>query len=1738
MNNNKVRVVLCARRGVLLFLLVLQALSCKAYATLTVTPSTWNIVGLDSNTPASGPNRFPVGAKVCSDILATNVDVTFTWDSANSNVNLTSGTANPYTIPSISAGGCAEAYFEVEVTQISASYDTSRRYHITAGGVSTPTPRELYVEHLVSQARNYITDIKLNGASIPAGGSLNVVVGNTYTIELLGGTATQGYNQFEMFLNFPNSIFQVVSVSTTYSADDGPYVSSPNDKIYADACQWENDPNSPNYRACSYDYKAGGSNVVTTYTVKIIGGGGTSQNLTALLYDFSGSSFHYNSDQSTGARILNVIDPSTVTISKNFSPDPATINGISALTFTLTNPNPGTVSGVNFTDTFPVSPGAMVVANPPSATTTGCGTPTFAPTAGAASISFSNGTISGNSSCTVKVNVTTPSTGTYTNTSDHVFVNTVDTGSFATDTLTVNNNPPPGTGLCGNTMASWDFPTGFTVTAPVATVANVTASAASGAGVTPIDSTANYSGTTHSWGANGSIATGGTLTTTNNDYFEFSLDTTNYTTVYVHFWAERKINNSPKGVAVYYGTSTGNPETGTSIYDNATVLAANTTWYEFGAADSLSIPVTSATTYVRIYFYNSGNTNPGSDAYMDDVMFTGCNAGNQPTITKAFSPDPVAVNGISTLTFTLTNPNAAQLTGAKFTDTLPSGLEVDATPSASTTCTGSPTWTPAAAATTLEFGQTTGGNIPASGSCTASVNVKSTTSGPHNNVSGFISTTETGTNKNSLASATLTAVLPPSIAKGFAPDPILPNGVSTLTFTITNPNQNNSLSGIAFSDTFPTSPGSMVVAATPNGSTSGCGTPTFSPVAGAGSISFSAGTIAAGGTCTVSVDITAPVTGTYNNTSGNVSHDINAQTVNGNTASDSLTVKPASPGISLLKQVSPSATGPWTSFLALATGGNVYYKFTIENIGDVPLNPVSVSDPDVNTSGCSWPSPLPVAVPANDNHIATCVVGPVSAIAGSHTNTATASGTYSGNPYTDISSATYATTGLTIAKSATQTYFAAAGNVLNYSYLVTNSGFAALGGPVTIADDKSTNESCPALTTVGDFDNFLDPGEQITCTATYTVTAADVTAKQVTNIASATVSGVTSPTDSKTVPLAADLTSMKTNNVNGLVGVGDSFAWTITVSNAVSAGSSASFADTQTLLTDELPTTGETFAVGTVTKSGTTGTINCSIASNTLTCTASGAVTIPPSLQGTVSVTNSDPVVTGAGTSFTTQLTAGSIILISGVPYTVLSIQNDSQITLTTNYAGGTAGGLSIPGSFSAPVTVTTTAARTLDNPRSGGMCRADSGTVIPEISDANNDCSNTVTVQLSPTISISFNPVSIPKNGSSVLTITITNPDPGVGLTSVGLTNNYPANLVNTATPGGTTTCAGGSVSASAGGSSVSLSGASIPASTNCNITVNVTSATAGSYTNTIPVSTLTSAEGRTNLSAASGNIAVLDPPTVAKSFNPTQVELNNASVLTVTLTNPNTTAITGAAFTDTYPANLVNTATPGGATTCAGGAVTATAGGNSLALSGGTIPASGSCTVTVNVTSATGGDYNNSTGSVTTTNAGTGSPASATLSVLNMPDIVIVKSVLTQSDPVNNTTNPKAIPGAEMLYTITATNTGEGTAGTIVLTDAIPSNAEFFAGDINGVGSGPILFEDGAIASGLSYSFISLSSGADSPAFSNDGATYTYTPVPDGSGYDSNVTNIKISLTGTFNGASGGNNPSFSVKFKVRVK
>ena len=61
-----------------------------AYAAITVQPTTWNVIGLDSNNVNTGPAAYPVGVRVCNTGGApvTNVTGNFVWDSSNIYINL------------------------------------------------------------------------------------------------------------------------------------------------------------------------------------------------------------------------------------------------------------------------------------------------------------------------------------------------------------------------------------------------------------------------------------------------------------------------------------------------------------------------------------------------------------------------------------------------------------------------------------------------------------------------------------------------------------------------------------------------------------------------------------------------------------------------------------------------------------------------------------------------------------------------------------------------------------------------------------------------------------------------------------------------------------------------------------------------------------------------------------------------------------------------------------------------------------------------------------------------------------------------------------------------------------------------------------------------------------------------------------------------------------------------------------------------------------------------------------------------------------------------------------------------------------------------------------------------------------------------------------------------------------------------------------------------------------------
>jgi len=114
-----------------------------------------------------------------------------------------------------------------------------------------------------------------------------------------------------------------------------------------------------------------------------------------------------------------------------------------------------------------------------------------------------------------------------------------------------------------------------------------------------------------------------------------------------------------------------------------------------------------------------------------------------------------------------------------------------------------------------------------------------------------------------------------------------------------------------------------------------------------------------------------------------------------------------SPSIDVEKYVSTDDEGPWhdadtpAEALEVVVGSDVYFRFEVENTGNVELTNITLNDDRHDVSGCTLTDPL-----APDASFE-CVIGPFTALEGLQWNTATATGDYDGETYEDTDIAKY-----------------------------------------------------------------------------------------------------------------------------------------------------------------------------------------------------------------------------------------------------------------------------------------------------------------------------------------------------------------------------------------------------------------------------------------------------------------------------------------------------------------------------------------------------------------------------------------------------------------------------------------------------------------------------------------------------------------------------------------------------------
>ncbi|WP_421915353.1 putative Ig domain-containing protein [Mesorhizobium sp.] len=298
---------------------------------------------------------------------------------------------------------------------------------------------------------------------------------------------------------------------------------------------------------------------------------------------------------------------------------------------------------------------------------------------------------------------------------------------------------------------------------------------------------------------------------------------------------------------------------------------------------------------------------------------------------------------VVTATMTLSNPNAATiLTGIATQFVISNGAAFASPANLSNSCGGSVN-----ANSGDSIASVSGASLASGASCTINVDVQLPPSpgftSLYNRNSNGATANESGSAKGTDAYAALSISVPPSVAAAFSPTSITAAQTSTLTLTITNPNQytgSDQLTGIALAAS--ALPANLTLAGGGN-STNSCTNSTFN----AGTLSLSGVTLDAHSSCTVTVQVTSSVAAGYSYTTGVVSAT-GPLTLTGTKATTAtpLTVTALSP---------PNAALSYIYSGTPIAGQVVKGQLVLTNPNPAALTGIAVSIH--NSNGASFPSP-------------------------------------------------------------------------------------------------------------------------------------------------------------------------------------------------------------------------------------------------------------------------------------------------------------------------------------------------------------------------------------------------------------------------------------------------------------------------------------------------------------------------------------------------------------------------------------------------------------------------------------------------------------------------------------------------------------------------------------------------------------------------------------------------------------
>ena len=893
-------------------------------------------------------------------------------------------------------------------------------------------------------------------------------------------------------------------------------------------------------------------------------------------------------------------------------------------------------------------------------------------------------------------------------------------------------------------------------------------------------------------------------------------------------------------------------------------------------------------------------------------------------VNKTFTPDAVAANQPSKVTFYFLNNGIANATALAFTDTLPAGMFVAPTPNVVTNCGG--TLTAVAGATSVSF---SGGTVPMAvgtepGQCDMSFDVVVPSANVLINAIPVGAVTTSQGSNTQAAEATLNVtglgpiagqkVFTPNFVHGYLPQGANPpvNGKSTVTITLNNPNS-VALTNVTFTDnlpstTHPTAPvpaGGLVVSPVPNGSTT-CGG-TFVPVAGAKSVTLSGGTIPAFGSCNVKFDVVAESPTV--NAQGNITNTIPMGAVTsfeGPTNASFSAAITRQTGGNLVKAFSPTT---------IDNNGTALLTITVRNFNANTLNNIAFTDP--------LPAGMTIGNPAQPAFNAGDCQNPASTIASGFTVTATpgsSSIVVSGGSLVAAPNSANATQ-CTIRVNVTATN----GGTGNLALLNTIPGgtwdgtipFPAASGTLTVRPTSlvtGTKAFVPATV----FQGQTSVGTIVLTNASGVALSNFGFTDNVTTTMGGgiTIAAAPAPANDCGMSPGVNMSASVLHFTGGSLGAGASCTITFTV---------------QTLVTTSTGNHTNTIAVNGVVGTPPAGdpVRNLIAISGTLNvvapATASKAFnpsSVPAGTDSllTITVTRPNNAPAWAGFTITDTLPAGHTISpVAATPAgnacvgTLTANAGESTITFTTNTPPANNTSCTIRVNVRTPSGTAGTATNTI--PPGGFQVTFSGGGSYSNTANIN---ANITRVTASVSLTKSFDPAVVDLLGESTMFLRIVNTaGNALNLTGVNLQDNLPAGLVIAAVPNALFTgtgCTLGTLTAPAGGTTITLTNASVQAGRICTIQVLTQALAAGNLINQVPAGALTSTQNVTNIEPVAATVTStgLSHLTVTKTDGITRMRAGGTTTYTVVVSNGtgvNVADVAGATFTDTPPAGMTFT-------------------------------------------------------------------------------------------------------------------------------------------------------------------------------------------------------------------------------------